>query len=363
MIKHLFPVISLVFLVIGAITDRASATYCHNDPVNRVDVLGLAEVSVNPDHSLNAFGLAVANIAKGDPQAARSLLLAAQVQTELSGADLDKLMGNGGGAAIGATSSGITDAVGRAFGDGRDEWLKVGNAAGLGAGATWWSTELPSKDSVATNVFGMVSPFLNARAVNAAGAKPRRGSLSYYSAGEIVLEASYIPARFAVGVFNAVALPRVTTGQEVVFNGWTSRPGLNEVSTSHRYSEAALTLIPMLKLEGVAAESVSNIVYRGITAADAEAIALGRGLLAKAPGGTWTAAEHVANAGPGAGGAMMNSPWISTSRRLNIAQAYDSGYGVIAIDLDKVTALQAEVWRTAPRMNSFPDGLPFLRSF
>jgi hypothetical protein len=47
MIKHLFPVISLVFLVIGAITDRASATYCHNDPVNKVDVLGLAEVVVS----------------------------------------------------------------------------------------------------------------------------------------------------------------------------------------------------------------------------------------------------------------------------------------------------------------------------
>jgi hypothetical protein len=46
MIKHLFPVISLVFLVIGAITDRASATYCHNDPVNNVDVLGLESVPV-----------------------------------------------------------------------------------------------------------------------------------------------------------------------------------------------------------------------------------------------------------------------------------------------------------------------------
>lgn len=82
----------------------------------------------------------------------------------------------------------------------------------------------------------------------------------------------------------------------------------------------------------LAAKSGSNIVYRGLTEADAAAIAAGRGLTAKAPGGTWTAAEHVANAGPGVGGARMNSPWISTSRRLDVAQAYDSGHGVIAME-------------------------------
>jgi RHS repeat-associated protein len=337
--------------------------YCHNDPVNKVDVLGLAEVAVNSDHRLTGFGLALVELAKSDPKAARSLLLAAQVQAEVSGAGLDKLMGNGGGAAIGATSNAITEAVGRAFGDGRDEWLKVGNAAGLGAGATWWSTELPQRDSVASDVFGMVSPSLMAARKKSAEQTARRDPPGHYTAGEICLEASYIIPRLGVGIFNALALPRVTTGHEVVFKGWTSWPGLNEVPTSHRYSEAALAVVPMLKLEGLVAESTSNIVYRGITAADAEAISLGRGLVAKAPGGTWSAAEHVANAGPGAGGAMMNSPWISTSRRLNIAQAYDSGYGVIAIDLDKVAALQAEVWRTAPRVNTFPEGLPFFRSF
>jgi hypothetical protein len=58
----------------------------------------------------------------------------------------------------------------------------------------------------------------------------------------------------------------------------------------------------------------------------------------------------------------MNSPWISTSRRLDVAQAYDSGHGGIAIDLNKVSSLQAEVWRTAPRVNGV-QGLPFHRSF
>ena len=112
----------------------------------------------------------------------------------------------------------------------------------------------------------------------------------------------------------------------------------------------------------LAAETTPNIVYRALTQADADALAAGRGLTAKAPNGTWTAAEHVANAGPGTGGASLNSPWISTSSRLDVAQAYDSGNGVIAIDLNKVPSLQAQVWQTAPRVNGV-QGLPFQRSF
>jgi hypothetical protein len=104
-----------------------------------------------------------------------------------------------------------------------------------------------------------------------------------------------------------------------------------------------------------------NIVYRSLNPADATAISKGQGLTAKAPNGTWTAAEHVANAGPGAGGAAANSPWISTSKSLKVAKSYDSGNGMIAIDLNKVNSLQVEVWRTAPRVNGV-EGLPYHRS-
>jgi hypothetical protein len=104
-----------------------------------------------------------------------------------------------------------------------------------------------------------------------------------------------------------------------------------------------------------------QIVYRALTAADAEALQQGRGLVAKAPDGTWTAAEHVANSGPGAGGAAGNSPWISTTRELEIAKAYDSGHGVIAIDLNKVPSLQVEVWRIATRFNSVSEAGSFDR--
>ena len=99
-------------------------------------------------------------------------------------------------------------------------------------------------------------------------------------------------------------------------------------------------------------DGVPDIVYRGLSEADARALAGGQGLVAKAPNGTWTAAEHVANAGPGAGGAAAHSPWISTTRQLDIAQAYDSGHGVVAIDLKKVSALQVEVWRDVPRVGT-----------
>ncbi len=112
----------------------------------------------------------------------------------------------------------------------------------------------------------------------------------------------------------------------------------------------------------LAAERAPNIVYRGLSASDAESLEAGQGLVAKAPDGEWTAAEHVANAGPGAGGAAANSPWISTSKILDVAQAYDSGNGVVAIDLSKVDSLQVEVWQTAPNVSG-AEGLAFQRSY
>lgn len=111
----------------------------------------------------------------------------------------------------------------------------------------------------------------------------------------------------------------------------------------------------------VANNAAPNIVYRALTPADAAAIESGQGLTAKSVNGTWTAAEHVANAGPGTGGAAANSPWISTSRVLDVAKSYEGGNGVIAIDLNKVPSLQVEVWQTAPRVNG-PAGLPYHRS-
>ncbi|WP_338768686.1 DUF6861 domain-containing protein [Massilia sp. METH4] len=107
--------------------------------------------------------------------------------------------------------------------------------------------------------------------------------------------------------------------------------------------------------------SESNIVYRALTPADKASIEAGTGIAAKAPDGTWTAAEHVANAGPGAGGAASNSPWISTTRLLDVAKEYEGGNGIVGIDLSKVESFHTEVWQTAPRVNGVA-GLPYHRS-
>ncbi|WP_349812608.1 LysM peptidoglycan-binding domain-containing protein [Xanthomonas arboricola] len=104
-----------------------------------------------------------------------------------------------------------------------------------------------------------------------------------------------------------------------------------------------------------------QFAYRALTDADVETFQQGGGLIAKSPDGTWTAAEHVANSGPGSGGAAANSPWISTTREIEVAKAYDSGNGIVLIDLNKVSSLQAEVWQTAPRVNG-REGLPYHRS-
>jgi len=112
---------------------------------------------------------------------------------------------------------------------------------------------------------------------------------------------------------------------------------------------------------GAAQGGGQNIVYRALNSADAEAIAGGRGPTARAPNGTWSAADHVANSGPGTGGAAANSPWLSTSRRLDVARAYDTGHGIVAIDLNGVASFMTEVWQHAPRVDGIA-GLPYHRS-
>lgn len=112
--------------------------------------------------------------------------------------------------------------------------------------------------------------------------------------------------------------------------------------------------------------STSNTVYRALTEHDAARLAAGKSIQGKALNGSWSAAEHVTNTSlskesASAGGAAKNSPWISTTKNLDIAKAYDSGYGIVAIDLNKVNATQVEVWRHAPRVNAF-EGLAYHRS-
>lgn len=110
----------------------------------------------------------------------------------------------------------------------------------------------------------------------------------------------------------------------------------------------------------LAAESEANIVYRALNAKDAERLGAGLGLEARAPTGEWSLGEHIANGSKRS--AWANDPWIATTKRLDVAQAFEGGNGIIAIDLNKVRSLQQQAWQIYPRVNG-ADGLPYHYSF
>jgi len=62
-------------------------------------------------------------------------------------------------------------------------------------------------------------------------------------------------------------------------------------------------------------------------------------------------------------GAAANSPWISTTRSLEVAQGYEGGNGIVAIDLSKVDAPYVELWQQAPpTLVGGPQSIPYWRS-
>lgn len=103
----------------------------------------------------------------------------------------------------------------------------------------------------------------------------------------------------------------------------------------------------------------SNIVYRALNPANLDDLAAGRGIIASNPNGEWDAVQHVARPGM-RGGAAANSPWISTTRSLEIAEAYEGGSGIVAIDLSRVNSLQVDVTRLASRYGS--DSIAYHRA-
>ena len=99
-----------------------------------------------------------------------------------------------------------------------------------------------------------------------------------------------------------------------------------------------------------------NIVYRAINLKDAERLRDGLGLEAKNPAGKWTLGDHIRKGSFKS--SWANDPWISTSSDIEIAKAFDSGYGIVEIDLNKVTSSVMKGWEHYPRVNGV-DGLPY----
>ena len=108
----------------------------------------------------------------------------------------------------------------------------------------------------------------------------------------------------------------------------------------------------------------NNTVYRGLTPRDAAALDDGLGLTAKNPNGIWTPEEHVLNYSRRTiGNAQRHDPWIGTTRDYDVVTGpggYDSGNGIVAINLNKVPNAQVALWPTAPRTAS---NMAYHRSF
>jgi len=94
-----------------------------------------------------------------------------------------------------------------------------------------------------------------------------------------------------------------------------------------------------------------NFAYRALTSANAETLAAGQGILAKAPNGSWTLEQHlIQGSSPKS---FLNNPWIATSTDINIAKAFNSGNGIIRIDLSQMPASSMERgWMSLPRSSA-----------
>jgi RHS repeat-associated protein len=80
--------------------------------------------------------------------------------------------------------------------------------------------------------------------------------------------------------------------------------------------------------------SEGNFVYRAIRADEAGSIDLGLGISAKNPMGTWSMEDHLIHGS--SPGSWTSDPWIATTTDINIAKSFNSGNGIIKIDLSKL---------------------------
>ena len=140
--------------------------YCDSDPVNHLDIRGLAKVATDGKGGLTTFGKALLTIAKEDLAAARSLLMAAQVERELTGRNVGELAGNGDKGSIGTVLRAIDLAVSTARNDGRDEWKQI--AARIRADFDFPEGDRGQQDKWTDLKFAEYAPLIAARVEAAA---------------------------------------------------------------------------------------------------------------------------------------------------------------------------------------------------
>gem|GEM_PF-481006 len=113
-------------------------------------------------------------------------------------------------------------------------------------------------------------------------------------------------------------------------------------------------------VEGTAATTSKNIVYRALNAKDAERLSQGLGLEAKNIEGSWTLDQHLTSGSNKI--SWSNDPFISTTTDINVARGFNqsgSDLGIIAVDLNKIPSGQLfKGWELFPRVNG-EAGLPY----
>ena len=231
-------------------------SYCGNDPVNFVDVLGLAKVATDGRGNLTALGQVILDVAKGDPNAARSLLMASQVSAEISGANV---AGQAQGEdAIRNVTRAIETAVGQAQSDGRNEWKLIAPQAGAdsyfgGYKDAWMSAKLAEyAPMIAANAETAIQLRAAERTVN------DKATAYQNSAAYKLREFADVPFDVAAFGISAGAASDVTTGNAVTWNGWNNGGGfgLAEVTPGERAFATAMVFLPVGRVGGVADDFV-----------------------------------------------------------------------------------------------------------
>lgn len=104
-----------------------------------------------------------------------------------------------------------------------------------------------------------------------------------------------------------------------------------------------------------------NYVYRALNKKDYERLSKGLGLEARNPDGTWTLKQHIVNGSGKNPKAWENDPYISTTLDYSVAEGFNSGYGIVKIDLSKVPNECLKGFEIFPRVYG-EEGLAYFYS-
>jgi len=249
--------------------------YCHGDPINKVDVLGMAEVAISKG-DLTSAGTYLGAMAQNDVGGAQDFLFELQLAAELSGVDL-----NGTDAQI---QAGVLGAVQQAMRDGSKEWDRLIPRAKLSLQtAPFQYSPRFNAEGVAGSIMQGLAPALAGRRAAIArdrAAEWQRGHQEYLDRqgwgaywqrwkkmGGIVGES---PGHIAAFAFSTVMATDATTGAVVTFNGYGEGFGLEEVTRGERAFAVAMSL----PLFGV----VDDVGRAGRRAFTSKSLVLGEGM-------------------------------------------------------------------------------------